>query len=93
MAAVDYFSQYLEFTQLSSITSKEVIENLKQRFDRNGVPVILRKDPGSQYIVKEFADFARIWDFQNITNSPRFFQCNEAVEAVVKIRGNKVRKQ
>lgn len=73
LVVVNYFSKYIEFTQLSSVTSKEVIENLKQIFARHGIPMTLRTDPGSQYMAKELADFTRIWGFQHITNSLRIF--------------------
>ena len=46
---VDYYSHFIEMAKLSSMTSEEVINQLKSIFARHGIPQIVISDNGPQY--------------------------------------------
>ena len=52
-------------TLKSTSSSQEVIQKLKARFARFGIPDELNSDNGPQYANSEFKKFAREWGFQN----------------------------
>ena len=68
----DYFSKFFEVKEISSSSSKTVINILKENFSRYGIPVILKSDNGPAYSSCEFRDFAYSYGFEHITSSPRF---------------------
>ena len=74
---VDYFSRYPEICQFNSTTSSVIISLLKAMFARDGIPEVLRSDNGPQYASHEFAEFAKAYELQHITSSPRFPQSND----------------
>ena len=83
LLVVDYFSRFPEVLQLTSTTSSAVITHLKAVFARHGIPETVRSDNGPQYASAEFKEFARVYEFQHITSSPRFPQSNGQVERMV----------
>ena len=85
LLAVDYFSRYPEVYKLSSITSNAIIAVLKSIFARHRIPEILWSDNGPQYAFKEFSEFAKSYQFNHLTSSPRFPQSNGQVERMVQI--------
>ena len=46
LVAVDYFSSFIEVKELKVASSKEVINNLKEIFSRNGIPLAIMSDGG-----------------------------------------------
>ena len=83
MLVVDYFSRYPEIVKMRSTTSKATIEALKSIFARHGIPETLISDNGPQYSSKEFAEFAKSYDFCHVTSSPHFPQSNGMAERMV----------
>ncbi|TWW65957.1 hypothetical protein D4764_21G0008570 [Takifugu flavidus] len=83
LLVVDYFSRYIEVANLTSTTSAFVMEKLKAIFSRHGVAEVLVTDGGPQFASAEFADFAREYDFQHVTSSPRYPQGNSEAERAV----------
>ncbi|PIK51938.1 Transposon Ty3-I Gag-Pol polyprotein [Apostichopus japonicus] len=51
LLVVDYYSKFVEISQLRETTSKEVINKLKEIFSRHGIPDVLVSDNGPQYRV------------------------------------------
>lgn len=80
----DYYSRYFEIFSLKNLTEDSVIKKCKKLFSRLGIPETVRTDPGTQFSTK-FYNFSKEYDFNHITNSPKYSQSNGAVEAAVKI--------
>ena len=53
-------------------------------FSRYGVPDTLVTDNGPQFASDEFAKFAKVWSFKQVTSSPRYPQSNGKAENAVK---------
>ena len=83
LVLVDYYSKYFELNQLSDGTSNTVVNVLKQHFARHGIPELLYSDNGPEFTRKEFCAFARNYQFQHVTSSPRFPQSNGFVERTI----------
>ena len=80
LLVIDYRSRYVEVSALlSSQTSREIIRGLKSIFARHGVPEVVRSDNGPQFDSAEFAKFAKEWEFEHVTGSPRYAQSNGEV--------------
>ena len=69
---------------LTSITSTAVITKMKDLFAQHGVAETVVSDNGRQFSSSEFAAFANTWNFNHVTSSPHFPQCNGAAERAVK---------
>ena len=80
---VDYYSKYFELTQLKDSTSASVINCLKQHMSRHGLPEVFHSDNGPAFSSLEFQQFAKQYQFQHVTSSPRFPQSNGLVERTV----------
>ena len=76
LIVVDYFSHYPEVIQLRSTTSQTVINSLKVKFARQGIPENLRTDNGPQFGSHGFAEFAMSYQFTHTTSSPHFPSSN-----------------
>ena len=70
LIVIDYYSRYIEMAKLSSSSSEQIITHLKSIFARHGIPEVLRSDNGPQYASREFASFARDYNFEHVTSSP-----------------------
>ena len=79
----DYYSRFFEIVTLSSLTESLVISKCKEIFARLGILEVVRTDPGTQFS-SSFNNFAEEYDFEHITNSPKYSQSNGEVESAVK---------
>ena len=77
---VDHFSKMPFVRCLKSISSAEVIKFHKDMFAIHGIPKLLYSDNGPQYDSTMFRDFAKTWDFEHTTSSPRYPQSNGFIE-------------
>jgi len=87
LVVVDYFSKYPEVTELKQKTAQAVITGLKPILARHGIPeqIIADNNPfGSLKMI----EFAKRWNFQIITSSPRYPQSNGQAERFVRILKN-----
>ena len=84
LITVDYLSNFWEIDRLYDLGSKAVINKLKSHFARYGIPSTLVSDNGPQFSSEDFAKFARKWEFDHYTISPRHSQANGKVESAVK---------
>ncbi|XP_022816936.1 uncharacterized protein K02A2.6-like [Spodoptera litura] len=89
---VDYFSNYVEVGQLTSISSKQVISFMKEQFARHGIPAELVSDNGPAYNSQEFKKFMREWEIQHVTSSPHYPQSNGKSERTVQTVKNMLKK-
>lgn len=81
---VDYFSRYIEVANLPKLVTAATVERLKVIFARFGIPETLLTDNGPQFASCEFAEFARDYDFEHVTSSPRYLQSNGEAERAVR---------
>lgn len=61
------------------------ILKLKNNFARYGIPDQVVSDNGPQFNSKEFADFARTWDFKHLTSSPGHSKAESGVKTAKRI--------
>lgn len=85
---MDYYSKYIELVSLPNITCKTIIDKCKSFFARHGIPITFVADSGTQFIAKEFKDFALSYEFNVIVVSPKHSQSNGQAESGVKIAKN-----
>lgn len=81
---VDYFSNFVEVSPLTSISSKQVILAMRDQFARHGIPQELISDNGPAYSSKEFRNFVENWGFKHSTSSPNYPQSNGRSERAVR---------
>jgi len=84
LTVVDYFSDFVEVTELEDTTSHAVIQALKEQFSRHGIPDTVVSDNGSQYSSQEFHEFSLSWEFNHVTSSPHYPKSNGKAESSVK---------
>ena len=68
ITVVDYFSDFIEVSELQDTTSTSVIQALKEQFNRHGIPDTVVSDNGSQFSSQEFYEFALSWEFSHVTS-------------------------
>ena len=85
IAVTDYSSRWLDFKELPSITSRDIIIALSEIFATIGAPTVLVSDNGPQYAAEEFKLFATDWGFTHVPTSPWYPQTNGATEQAVQM--------
>ncbi|KAK9702746.1 Integrase zinc binding domain [Popillia japonica] len=75
LTVVDYYSNWIELVKISSKSTTEVISKLKVIFATHGIPTIFVSD-NVPFNSLEFKTFAKDWDFDLITFSPKYPQSN-----------------
>ena len=85
LVCVDYYSNYPEVCLLRDTSSTTVISHIKSIFARFGIPKIVVSDNGPQFSSSVFKQFARDWDFQHVTSSPKYPRSNSMAESGVKV--------
>ena len=85
---VDYYSDFIEVSQLDDTTTATVCDFLKEQFSRHGIPDTLVSDNGSQFTSREFTEFSKEWEFKHVTSSPYHPRSNGKAESAVKIVKN-----
>ena len=73
---VDYYSRYIEVARMNRTTAEDVILLTKGIFARHGIPEVVVSDNGPQYSSEAYAEFARHYQFEHVTSSPRYPQSN-----------------
>ena len=82
---VDYYSRWVEYRKLTSLTPEHTIEVLKEVFATHGIPYLILTDNGPQFSAESFAQFAQSYGFTHTTSSPKFPQANGEAERAVRI--------
>ena len=62
LLVVDYFSQFVKISKMSSTTSVSIISALKSTFSRYEIPLTFISNNGPQYAAKEFKDFSETYN-------------------------------
>ena len=81
---VDYYSRWVEFRKLTSLTSEHTIEVMKEVFATHGIPDVIMSDNGPQFSAEAFAQFAKSYGFMHTTSSPRYPQANGEAERAIR---------
>jgi transposase InsO family protein len=81
----DYYLDYFEVEKLHVKTGSSIIRSMKSQFARHGIPDKVISYKGSPFRSREFAEFGRGYEFENVTSSPRYAQSNGKAENAVKI--------
>ncbi len=84
LVLVDFFSGWFELDYLSDMRSNTVIAKLKRHFSVHGIPHTLMTDNTTQFVCKDFAEFAHTWDFKHVRSSPHYPQSNGLAERAVR---------
>ena len=80
LLVVDYFSRYVEIAKLHSQTSASIINHLKSIMARHGICEYFHSDGGTYFTSSSFKEFAKQYDFEIVTSSPKFAQSNGMIE-------------
>jgi hypothetical protein len=79
---MDYFTKWVEAIPMKLVTSKNVINFIKEHvIHRFGIPQTITTDGGSVFISEEFRKFAADMGIKLIRSSPYYAQANGQAEA------------
>jgi hypothetical protein len=82
LAIMDYFTKWVEVIPMKSVTSKDVVNFIKEHvIHRFGIPQTITTDGGSVFIAKEFSKFTAGVGIKLIRSSPNYAQANGQAEA------------
>jgi transposase InsO family protein len=77
LAITNYFTKWVEAIPMKSVTSKDVINFIKEHvIHRFGIPQTTMTDGGSVFISEEFRNFATDMGIKLIRSSPYYAQAN-----------------
>ena len=74
LVIVDYCSRYIEIALLNRTTADEVICRTKSVFSWHGIPEVVVSGNGPQFSSEAYAEFAKQFQFEHVTSSPRYPQ-------------------
>ncbi|XP_052561940.1 uncharacterized protein K02A2.6-like [Culex pipiens pallens] len=82
LVAVDYYSRYVEVSEMQQITAHDTIRELITMFSRFGIPQSIRADNGPQLSAdcREFKQFCEEHGIELINTTPYWPQANGEVE-------------
>ena len=82
LVATDYFTKWIEAIPLKTMTSKVMIEFVKEHIIyRFGTPQTITTDQGSMFISEEFGEFAASMGIKLLNSSLYYAQANGQAEA------------
>jgi hypothetical protein len=82
LAITDYFTKWVKAIPMKSVTSKDVINFIKEHvIHRFGIPQTMTTDGGSVFISEEFRKLAADMGIKLIRSSPYYAQANGQAEA------------
>jgi transposase InsO family protein len=82
LVIIDYITKWVEVIPMKSVTSKDVINFIKEHvIHRFGIPHTITTDGGSVFISKEFKKFTAGVGIKLIRSSPYYTQANGQAEA------------
>ncbi|XP_062716630.1 uncharacterized protein K02A2.6-like [Aedes albopictus] len=85
LVTVDHFSDFFEVDLLKDLTPRATIAVCKSNFSRHGTPQQVISGNETNFVNREWKQFAREWDFYHSTSAPHHQQANGKAEAAVKI--------
>ena len=91
MVSVDYYSKWINITELKATKSADVIEALQRQFADFGIPEELVSDNDPQFGSWEFRLFMQSWGIVHRTLSPTYARANGQAERMVQVAKNLVK--
>ena len=88
LVTIDYYSNFIELDELTTLTSARTITILKKHFSRYGIPRVIVSDGGPQFTSQEFELFTKNWGITHVTSSPMHQRANGKAESGVKVMKN-----
>jgi hypothetical protein len=83
IVVIDYYSRWLHIEELTTTTSVALIRCFKRLFANHGIPEVLVSDNGPQFTSTEFANFAKLYGFNQVFTNPYRPQENGMAERAV----------
>ena len=98
LVATDYFTKWVETIPLKYMTSRDMIEFVKEHIIyRFGIPQTITADQGTMFTSGEFEEFAKNMGIKLLNSSPYYAQANGQVEAsnkgIIKLIKRKIDEQ
>ena len=98
LAATDYFTKWVEAIPFRNVTSKDVINFVKEHIIyRFGIPQTITTDQGTIFVSEEFQRFAASMGIKLLNSSPYYAQANGQAEAsnksLIKLIKRKINEQ
>ena len=73
MVATDYFTKWVDAIPLKTITSKNVVDFVKEHIVyRFGIPQTITTNKGTMFTLEEFRDFAASMGIKLLNSSPYY---------------------
>ena len=87
LVIIDYYTKMAFIRKIppSQCNAAKTLSMLKDLFSKHGTPETIRSDNGPQFASHQFAEFAKEWNFDHNTSSPRNPRNNGKAEAAVKV--------
>ena len=91
LVSKDHFSGWPDAKILHRLTTKNVIEFLKQYCAQYGVPKKIRTDPGTVFVREQFTQFRKQFGIEHITCPIRDHRGNGKVERLIRTINERLR--
>ena len=80
LVAIDYFTKWVEAVPLKNVTSKEMVDFVKEHIVyRFGIPQTITTDQGTMFTSEEFEEFAIGMGIRLLNSSSYYAQANGQV--------------
>ena len=89
---INYYLRWIEITQLSKMTSEDIIRHTSSIFSRHGIPEVVISYNGPQFSSELYVKFAQQYRFRHITSSPHYPRSNGEAERAMKTVKNFLKK-
>jgi hypothetical protein len=98
LVEIDYFTKWVEAIPLKKVTSRDMIEFVKERIIYLfGIPQTMTTDQGTMFTSGEFEEFATSMGIKLLNSSPYYTQANGQAEAsnkgIIKLIKSKIDEQ
>ena len=91
LVAIDNFSAWPDALFLHKLTTKKVIEFLKNFVSQYGIPKQIRSDPGTVFTSEEFKTFCRNFQINHVTCPVRDHRGNGKIERLIRTINERLR--